>query len=347
MNDWYLGLGRLGLPARAASRCSASPTPSRSAPRRRAGPGAVSPDMPFEVLAHHAVDFWLCGEDLPQPDNRVTLDERRRDPPRPSTRRTTSRGSSGCGTSSTAMLGDLGMHEHHLLDHSLYLHKGMPIGATAHQAGTVRFGTDPASSRARRELQGARRGQPLRRRHQLLPEHRRGEPVADRHRQRAAGRRPPARATRLSTPDDPHRTDRRTCHGCRSRGRAGHLRSDRRPGQAGDLPRAGRAWSSGACWTSPSSGWPRAAGGSSSSATTPRRRCGSTAWTRTRRRRRKMLGLLRYVDGDLDDDATYAAMSRRDGQRPSGRCSTWRCRRPCSAGSPRASRRPAGPTAPG
>ncbi|SFX79026.1 hypothetical protein OH786_36095 (plasmid) [Streptomyces atratus] len=23
--------------------------------------GAASPDMPFEMLAHHAVDFWLCG----------------------------------------------------------------------------------------------------------------------------------------------------------------------------------------------------------------------------------------------------------------------------------------------
>ena len=38
------------------------------------------------------------------------------------------------------------MQEHHLLHHSIYMHKGMPIGATAHQAGTVRFGTDPASS---------------------------------------------------------------------------------------------------------------------------------------------------------------------------------------------------------
>ena len=33
-----------------------------------------------------------------------------------------------------------------MLDRSLYLHKSMPIGATAHQAGTVRFGTDPATS---------------------------------------------------------------------------------------------------------------------------------------------------------------------------------------------------------
>ena len=42
----------------------------------------------------------------------------------------------------------------------------------------------------------------------------------------------------------------------------------------------------------------------------------------------KMLGLLRYVDGDLDDDATYEAMSRRDRAPGERRCSIWRCRRP-------------------
>ena len=40
----------------------------------RTGRGRVSLEMPFEVLAHHAVDFWLCGEDLPLPENRVTLE---------------------------------------------------------------------------------------------------------------------------------------------------------------------------------------------------------------------------------------------------------------------------------
>ncbi|MCT9109721.1 hypothetical protein ACFWD7_05370 [Streptomyces mirabilis] len=44
------------------------------------------------------------------------------------------------------MLGHLGMHEHPLLSWSIYPPKGMPIGATAHQAGTVRFGRDPAAS---------------------------------------------------------------------------------------------------------------------------------------------------------------------------------------------------------
>src|SRR5690242_9756484 len=37
--------------------------------------GRPSPKMPFEVMAHHAVDFWLCGEDLPAPENRVTLEK--------------------------------------------------------------------------------------------------------------------------------------------------------------------------------------------------------------------------------------------------------------------------------
>ena len=66
-----------------------------------------------------------------------------------------------------------------------------------------------------------------------------------------------------------------------------------------------------------------------------------------RRRRATMLGLLRYVDGDLDDPATYAAMSDEMGSGATRPCSTSRCRRSCSAASPRASRRPAGPTAPG
>ena len=61
------------------------------------------------------------------------------------------------------------------------------------------------------------------------------------------------------------------------------------------------------------------------------------------------------------EDARPAALRRRrpgrrrhlrrdvagDGRRASGRCSTSRCRRSCSAGSPRASRPPAAPTAPG
>ena len=44
------------------------------------------------------------------------------------------------------MLGHLGMHPDHLLPRTTYLKNDIPIAGVAHQAGTVRFGSDPASS---------------------------------------------------------------------------------------------------------------------------------------------------------------------------------------------------------
>jgi choline dehydrogenase-like flavoprotein len=144
VNDWYLGADDWDYPLGGIQMLGKSDTEQvRSGAPRWAG--KVSPGMPFEVLAHHAVDFWLCGEDLPLPENRVTLgpddtihlalDENNN-----------IEGSKRLLHKLDGMLGELGMHPHRLLDHSIYLHKGMPIGATAHQAGTVRFGRDPASS---------------------------------------------------------------------------------------------------------------------------------------------------------------------------------------------------------
>jgi choline dehydrogenase-like flavoprotein len=34
----------------------------------------IKPNMPMEGMAEHAIDFWLCTEDLPDPDNRITID---------------------------------------------------------------------------------------------------------------------------------------------------------------------------------------------------------------------------------------------------------------------------------
>jgi choline dehydrogenase-like flavoprotein len=45
-----------------------------------------------------------------------------------------------------SMLGDIGMHPHHLLPHHAYLKNEIPVAGVAHQAGTCRFGADPASS---------------------------------------------------------------------------------------------------------------------------------------------------------------------------------------------------------
>ncbi|MFJ7146924.1 GMC oxidoreductase [Streptomyces sp. NPDC100445] len=144
LNDWYLGADDWEFPLGGIQMLGKSDADQihGEAPRWA---GAVTPEMPFEVLAHHAVDFWLCGEDLPLPGSRVTLDE---DDAIHLTldEKNNTAGLKRLQHKLRGMLGQLGMHEHHLLDHSIYLHKGMPIGATAHQAGTVRFGDDPRSS---------------------------------------------------------------------------------------------------------------------------------------------------------------------------------------------------------
>jgi choline dehydrogenase-like flavoprotein len=44
-----------------------------------------------------------------------------------------------------AMLTEIGCHDQ-LMHRELYLGKDIPIGGTAHQAGTVRFGRDPKTS---------------------------------------------------------------------------------------------------------------------------------------------------------------------------------------------------------
>ncbi|GAA3116660.1 hypothetical protein GCM10020254_74330 [Streptomyces goshikiensis] len=144
LNDWYLGADDWEFPLGGIQMLGKSDADQikGEAPRWA---GMASPDMPFEVLAHHAVDFWLCGEDLPQPENRVTLDDNG-DIHLALDEKNNIEGLKRLQHKLRGMLGKLGMHPHHLLPHSLYLHKGMPIGATAHQAGTVRFGTDPRSS---------------------------------------------------------------------------------------------------------------------------------------------------------------------------------------------------------
>ena len=144
LNDWYLGAEDWDYPLGGIQMLGKSDAEQikGEAPRWA---GIASPEMPFEVLAHHAVDFWLCGEDLPLPESRVTLDGDGRihlvlD------EKNNIEGLRRLRRKLESMLGDLGMHQHRLLDHSIYLHKGMPIGATAHQAGTVRFGNDPRTS---------------------------------------------------------------------------------------------------------------------------------------------------------------------------------------------------------
>src|SRR5918995_6371287 len=73
LNDWYLGSPDWDYPLGGIQMLGKSDAEQirANAPHWA---GRVAPEMPFTELARHAVDFWLCGEDLPRPDNRVTLD---------------------------------------------------------------------------------------------------------------------------------------------------------------------------------------------------------------------------------------------------------------------------------
>ncbi len=108
------------------------------------GETKFAPSWSLETVADHAVDFWLSTEDLPKPENRVTLSDDGR------VKITYSYSNEGPKAELyeklKSMLGDLGMHSGHLLPHHAYLKNEIPVAGVAHQAGTCRFGSHPASS---------------------------------------------------------------------------------------------------------------------------------------------------------------------------------------------------------
>jgi len=101
------------------------------------------PDKPFDEIARHSLDFWVMSEDLPLPTNRITLAKDGR--VTLNVRPTGGEAHRRLRHKLEQLLTNVDAHPH-LLHHSLYLGKNIPIGGTAHQAGTMRFGTDPASS---------------------------------------------------------------------------------------------------------------------------------------------------------------------------------------------------------
>jgi choline dehydrogenase-like flavoprotein len=101
-----------------------------------------APDMPFEKMAEHSMDFWLQSEDLPRRENRiyydggkVVLDITEGD----------EQAAKRLKHKLESLMEPIGAHPH-MLERSLYLGKNIPINGTAHQAGTCRFGTDPNTS---------------------------------------------------------------------------------------------------------------------------------------------------------------------------------------------------------
>jgi len=117
----------------------------------RGGAPAIAPGWSLDLMAKHSMDFWLTSEDLPDPDNRVTLDREGNIvlAYRPNNETAHQR--------LTAKLEQLmkqqrkcGVHGHEchegLFSRNLFLGQRIPLAGVAHQNGTARFGHDPRAS---------------------------------------------------------------------------------------------------------------------------------------------------------------------------------------------------------
>jgi choline dehydrogenase-like flavoprotein len=142
LNDFYFGMDGFEYPMGNIQMIGKSVGPMYRG--EKSIETALLPLALLNDLAHHALDFWLTTEDLPDPENRVTVD------------------SAGNLTLSytpnnqvprqklyeklKSMLGRLGMYQGHLIPRSIYMKSDIPIAGCAHQAGTCRFGMDAKSS---------------------------------------------------------------------------------------------------------------------------------------------------------------------------------------------------------
>jgi choline dehydrogenase-like flavoprotein len=107
------------------------------------GAPVFAPGLALDLIAKHSLDFWMTSEDLPDPDNRVTVN---RDGE--ITLHYTDNNLEGhrrLAAKLKDMLNHIGCEEHLFPSH-IYLGKKIPIAGTAHQCGTVRFGRDPKTS---------------------------------------------------------------------------------------------------------------------------------------------------------------------------------------------------------
>jgi choline dehydrogenase-like flavoprotein len=137
--DWEFPMGHISFVGKA------------DADTLRAGAPAIVPGWTLELMARHSLDFWLTSEDLPDPDNRVTLD-------RDGTIVLAYRPNNEAGHARLiARLEHLmqqqtkcGVHGHDchqgLFARSLFLGQRIPLAGVAHQNGTIRFGHDSRAS---------------------------------------------------------------------------------------------------------------------------------------------------------------------------------------------------------
>jgi choline dehydrogenase-like flavoprotein len=138
LNDFYFGSRDFAFPMGHISFVGKLDAVALSA-----GAPPLVPGITLEVMAKHSLDFWLTSEDLPDPDNRVTLDAAGNIVLRYTPNNIEAH------TRLIAALERVLQHldsEWHLLPRHLFVGQRIPLAGVAHQNGTIRFGQDPQTS---------------------------------------------------------------------------------------------------------------------------------------------------------------------------------------------------------
>ena len=117
----------------------------------KAGAPAIAPGFTLDAMANHSLDFWLTSEDLPDAENRVTVD--RDGKIVLSYRPNNEEGHKRLGDKLKHLLQNqtaCGVHGHEchqgLFARNLFIGQRIPLAGVAHQNGTIRFGHDPKTS---------------------------------------------------------------------------------------------------------------------------------------------------------------------------------------------------------
>ncbi|HTP29992.1 MAG TPA: GMC family oxidoreductase [Anaeromyxobacteraceae bacterium] len=117
----------------------------------KGGAPPLVPGFTLDLMARHSLDFWLTSEDLPDPENRVTLD---RDGKivlayKPNNeeghKRLIAKLQQLMKQQRACPIHAKECHQG-LFSRSLYAGQRIPLAGVAHQNGTIRFGRDPSTS---------------------------------------------------------------------------------------------------------------------------------------------------------------------------------------------------------
>ncbi len=142
LNDFYFGSDEDDFPLGNIQMVGKSQAPMFRG--ERPAETRLAPHWSLERIARHAIDFWLSTEDLPLPENRVTVDGEGR--VSLAYRATNDVPKDKLLGKLKSMLGQLDMNPDHLIHRFAYMKNEIPVAGVAHQAGTCRFGSDPATS---------------------------------------------------------------------------------------------------------------------------------------------------------------------------------------------------------